>query len=72
MQNDAIMHSVGDTLAVSIIVGYFFSALPPIATLMTIIWLGLRIYETCTVQSLVGKHPRNCSQERFNEEKDPS
>jgi hypothetical protein len=29
--------------------------LPPIASLLTIIWLGLRIYESKTVQELLGK-----------------
>lgn len=29
--------------------------LPPIASLLTIIWLGLRIYESRTVQGLLGK-----------------
>lgn len=29
--------------------------LPPIASLLTIIWLGLRIYESQTVQGLLGK-----------------
>ena len=29
--------------------------LPPIACLFTIVWLGLRIYESDTVQKLLGK-----------------
>lgn len=29
--------------------------LPPLASLLTIIWLGLRIYESDTVQKLLGK-----------------
>ncbi len=29
--------------------------LPPVASLLTIIWLGLRIYESDTVQKLLGK-----------------
>jgi hypothetical protein len=29
--------------------------LPPIASVFTIIWLGLRIYESDTVQQLLGK-----------------
>jgi len=32
--------------------------LPPIASLLTIIWLGLRIYESQTVQGLLGKSTR--------------
>ena len=29
--------------------------LPPIASLLTIVWLGLRIFESDTVQKLLGK-----------------
>jgi hypothetical protein len=29
--------------------------LPPIASLFTIIWLGIRIYESETIQKIVGK-----------------
>ena len=29
--------------------------LPPIASLFTIVWLGLRIYESDTVQNLINK-----------------
>tara|TARA_R110000744_G_scaffold310228_1_gene417944 strand:- start:43 stop:210 length:168 start_codon:yes stop_codon:yes gene_type:complete len=29
--------------------------LPPVASLFTIVWLGLRIYESDTVQGLLGK-----------------
>lgn len=29
--------------------------LPPIASLLTIIWLGIRIYESKTVQKLINK-----------------
>ena len=29
--------------------------LPPIASLLTIIWLGIRIYESQTVQKLINK-----------------
>ena len=29
--------------------------LPPTASLFTIVWLGLRIYESDTVQGLLGK-----------------
>jgi hypothetical protein len=29
--------------------------LPPVASLFTIIWLGLRIYESPTIQNLIDK-----------------
>jgi hypothetical protein len=32
------------------------SWLPPVASLFTIVWLGIRIYESDTVQNLLGKN----------------
>lgn len=29
--------------------------LPPVASLFTIIWMGIRIYESDTVQQIIGK-----------------
>lgn len=49
------MNTVGDTLSLSVLVGYFFAYLPAIATIMTIIWTGIRIYETKTVQRWLGR-----------------
>lgn len=44
-----------DVLAASTGVMSLVAWLPPIASLLTIIWLGLRIYESDTVQGLLGK-----------------
>ena len=44
-----------DVLAASTGVLSLVAWLPPIASLLTIIWLGLRIYESHTVQKLLGK-----------------
>lgn len=44
-----------DVIAASTGVASLVAWLPPIASLLTIIWLGLRIYESDTVQSLLGK-----------------
>ncbi len=44
-----------DVLAASTGVMSLVAWLPPIASLLTIIWLGLRIFESPTVQSLLGK-----------------
>lgn len=51
----AAMNTVGDTLSISVLVGYFFAYLPAVATIMTIIWTAIRIYETDTVQRWLGK-----------------
>ena len=44
-----------DVAAASTGVLTMLSWLPPIASLFTIVWLGIRIYETDTVQKLLGK-----------------
>lgn len=41
--------------AVAIAAGTFFEFLPAIASLLSVIWLALRIYETETVQRLLGR-----------------
>jgi hypothetical protein len=49
-QIDAVMKNVGDLSSLTILVSYFFGALPVVATMLTIIWTALRIYEMETVQ----------------------
>jgi len=41
---------LGDVLSVGVLIGYFVSALPIIATLLTVIWTALRIYQEPIVQ----------------------
>mgnify|MGYP000373610921 FL=1 len=45
-----------DAAAIGTTVGSLGEILPPIASLFTIIWMGLRIYETPTVQSWFGNN----------------
>ncbi len=45
-----------DYVMVSTGVASLVSWLPPIASLLTIIWLSLRIYESDTVQKLLGRN----------------
>jgi hypothetical protein len=47
-----------DVLAASTAVFSLAQWLPPMASLFTIIWLGLRIYESVTVQSLLDKRSK--------------
>lgn len=54
------MH-VGDFLSLGVLIGYFVGALPIIATLLTIIWTGIRIYEMDTIQRLLGKKKNGTS-----------
>ena len=45
-----------DTASIATAVGTLMQLLPAIAALFTIIWTTIRIYETKTVQKLLGKH----------------
>lgn len=47
--------TVGDAVSLVTVVGTLAEVLPAIAALFTIIWTGLRIYETKTIQKLLGK-----------------
>ena len=52
------MHSEKDFVdwtAVTIAIGTLFEFLPAISALLSVIWLSLRIYETDTVQRLLGR-----------------
>jgi hypothetical protein len=44
-----------DALSVVTVVGTIVQMLPSIAALFTIVWTGIRIYETDTVQKLLGR-----------------
>jgi FtsH-binding integral membrane protein len=51
--------AVGDAVSVVTVVGTLAEVLPAVAALFTIIWTGLRIWETDTIQSLLGKKKEN-------------
>ena len=44
-----------DGLSVITVLGALVDILPAVAALFTIVWTGIRIYETDTVQKLIGK-----------------
>ena len=46
-----------DGLSVVTVVGTIGELLPPMAALFTLVWTVIRIYETKTVQRLLGKEP---------------
>ena len=52
---DATKHVI-DTASIATAVGTMMQLLPAIAALFTIVWTTIRIYETKTVQKLLGKH----------------
>lgn len=47
--------AVTDAVSVVTVVGTLMEILPAVAAIFTIIWTGIRIYETETVQKLFGK-----------------
>ena len=47
--------SVVDVLSVATVVGTLVQLLPAVAALLTIAWTIIRIYETKTVQGLLGR-----------------
>ena len=46
-----------DAVSVVTVVGTIGEVLPPLAALFTLIWTGIRIYETRTVQRMLGRTP---------------
>ena len=46
---------VGDAVSIVTVVGTLAQVLPSIAAIFTIVWTSIRIYETETVQKLLGK-----------------
>jgi hypothetical protein len=51
---DATKHTV-DALSIATVIGTIASWLPSIAALFTIVWTGIRIYETDTCQKWLWK-----------------
>ena len=45
----------GDVLSIATLLGSLASLLPAVAAILTIVWTAIRIYETDTVQRLIGK-----------------
>jgi hypothetical protein len=47
----------GDVASVAIVVATIAEWLPAVAALLTIVWTAIRIWETRTVQALLGRAP---------------
>ena len=56
--DDTTKH-VLDALSVVTVVGTIIEMLPSIAALFTILWTGIRIWETKTVQGLLGRETKD-------------
>jgi len=57
-QHETAKHVV-DAMSLVTVIGTLVQLLPAIAALFTIIWTAIRIYETDTVQKLLGKEKTN-------------
>jgi hypothetical protein len=53
--NHDITKTLLDAVSLVTVVGTIMEMLPAVAAVFTIIWTGIRIYETDTVQKLLGK-----------------
>ena len=49
------MKPAGDILSIGVVLATLASWLPSIAAIFTIVWTAIRIYETRTVQNLLGR-----------------
>ena len=47
-----------DAASIGIVAGTLAHVLPAVAALASIVWTSIRIYETRTVQKLLGRNPR--------------
>ena len=55
MSTQEAMKSVGDALSIGTVIATIAGWLPAVAALITILWTGIRIYETKTVQQWLGR-----------------
>jgi hypothetical protein len=52
--HETVKHAV-DALSIVTVVGTLVEMLPSVAAIFTIVWTGIRIWETETVQNLLGR-----------------
>jgi hypothetical protein len=52
--HETVKHAV-DALSIITVVGTLVEMLPSIAAVFTIVWTGIRIWETETVQNMLGR-----------------
>lgn len=57
VHGDETAKHVVDALSIGTVVATLAGVLPSIAAIFTIVWTAIRIYETDTVQKLIGKKP---------------
>ena len=52
--HETVKHAV-DALSIITVVGTLVEMLPSIAAVFTIVWTGIRIWETETIQNILGR-----------------
>ena len=55
LQVDAQIKHAGDAISIITVVGTLAEVLPALAAILTIVWTAIRIWETDTVQRLLGR-----------------
>ena len=50
-----IAKGIGDAAAVGVTIGTILQWLPALAAIFTVVWTGIRIYETRTLQKLIDR-----------------
>lgn len=58
MEHHHTVKTLFDFAAIGVTVGAVIKLLPAIAAALSIVWTAIRIYETKTVQRLLGKTPK--------------
>jgi hypothetical protein len=56
LQVDAQIKHAGDAISIITVVGTLADVLPALAAILTIVWTAIRIWETDTVQRLMGRN----------------
>ena len=59
-----------DVISFGTVIGTVSAILPPLSALFTIVWVGIRIWETDTVQELAGRKRRRDEKGRFIKDED--
>ena len=54
-ETQEVVKTVGDAVSVFTVVGTLIDMLPSVAALFTIVWTGIRIYETDTVKDIISR-----------------
>tara|TARA_B100000459_G_scaffold131697_1_gene86152 strand:- start:2228 stop:2434 length:207 start_codon:yes stop_codon:yes gene_type:complete len=61
---------VVDVISFGTVIGTVSAILPPLSALFTIVWVGIRIWETDTVQELIGRKRKRDEKGRFIKDED--